>query len=332
MKISVALCTCNGAAHLQAQLDSILQQDLPPFEIVLSDDASTDNTLAIAEAFAQRAPFFVRILRNRERLGSTRNFEQAMRACTGDLIALCDQDDVWYSQKLGTLAETLQDPAVGAAFSDGDLLQQDLPIEGSLWKSFGLTGQQLQEFSSGDPIAVMLRGNKVTGMTLILRRQLLEQVLPISPLWTHDYWLAWMLILYSRLAPCLRRLVAYRTHGQQQVGVPIRFVSAVRQRGLRTVFSELGQIARQDSARLVPQFEDLLTRLELDRSHPMVASAIPRIRHGLAFQRMRSLIQHQGLLRRIRMIAANWFTYPVFSMQPGKDRLIDLLAVRPIKS
>lgn len=328
MKISSALCTCNGAAHLQEQLESILQQDLQPFEIVLSDDASTDSTLDIAYAFAQRAPFPVHIFRNEERLGSTRNFEQAMRACTGDLIALCDQDDLWYSQKLSSLAGLLQDPSIGGAISDGDLLRQDTPIDGSLWNSFGLTGRQLQEFSSGNPITVMLSGNKVTGMTLILRRQLLQQVLPIPHIWVHDYWLAWMLILYSRLVPSPQRLVAYRTHGLQQLGVPMRFSPSVRQHGLRTLFAELGRIARQDSASLVPQLEVLLARLDRDRGTSMVELAIPSIRRLQAFQRMRNQVQHQGVLCRIRMVTMNWSAYPVFSLKPGKDRLIDLLAVK----
>ena len=326
MKISVALCTCNGAAHLQVQLDSIRRQAVLPHEIVLSDDASSDGTLAIADAFARNAPFPVRILRNPVRIGSTRNFEQAMRACTGDAIALCDQDDVWYSQKLSTLAHVLQDPAAGAVFSDGDILREDGSTGGSLWNSFGLCGPELHEFLR-DPVAVMLRRNKVTGMTLVLRRDLLQQVLPIPPNWVHDYWLAWMLILYTRLTPCPERLVAYRSHGQQQLGVPMQFIPAVRKRGLRTVLAELGRIAQSESDSLVPQLEALLQRLERDGALPTVAAAIPRIRQSLRFQRMRGQVQRQHLLHRIRTVVTNWSEYPIFSLKPGKDRLTDLLAI-----
>ena len=68
--ISIALCTYNGARHLQAQLDSFARQTLLPTELIISDDGSTDNTLAVAEEFAQAVPFAVRISRNEQNLGS----------------------------------------------------------------------------------------------------------------------------------------------------------------------------------------------------------------------------------------------------------------------
>ena len=97
VSVSVALCTYNGAAYLEEQLLSILGQSLRPDEIVVSDDGSTDETLAVlarvVEAWrAEDAAHVLKVLvlRNATALGVTANFEQALAACSGDLIALCD--------------------------------------------------------------------------------------------------------------------------------------------------------------------------------------------------------------------------------------------------
>lgn len=100
LSISVAMCTYNGSAFLQEQLDSIAAQTRLPDELVICDDGSSDSTVDIVERFAHGVSFRVQLFRNPQNLGSTRNFEQAMRLCTGDLIALSDQDDVWMPEKL----------------------------------------------------------------------------------------------------------------------------------------------------------------------------------------------------------------------------------------
>ena len=72
---------------------------LPDAELIVCDDGSTDSTLEIVGAFAAKAPFPVHFLRNEITLGSTKNFEKALRLCSGDAIALCDQDDLWHKAK-----------------------------------------------------------------------------------------------------------------------------------------------------------------------------------------------------------------------------------------
>jgi glycosyltransferase involved in cell wall biosynthesis len=92
--------TYNGARFIRQQLQSLAQQTLLPYELIVRDDASTDHTLDIVEEFAIHAPFPVRIHRNNMHLGYPDNFMQAAALTTGDWIAFCDQDDVWLSQKL----------------------------------------------------------------------------------------------------------------------------------------------------------------------------------------------------------------------------------------
>ena len=96
--IAVALCTHNGARFVEEQLRSILDQTRPPQQIVISDDASTDDTMSIATALLARheessghPPLEVIILRNPDALGVALNFEAAMLATSADLVALSDR-------------------------------------------------------------------------------------------------------------------------------------------------------------------------------------------------------------------------------------------------
>ncbi|WP_086934334.1 glycosyltransferase [Agarilytica rhodophyticola] len=99
-KISVALATYNGAKYLGELLDSIAKQSYLPYELVVSDDNSTDETLNIIETFSRNAPFKVRIIRNTNQLGIIDNFAKAFENTSGELIAYCDQDDIWAADKL----------------------------------------------------------------------------------------------------------------------------------------------------------------------------------------------------------------------------------------
>ena len=126
LTISIALCTYNGACFLKTQLSSLAQQSLRPDELVVCDDGSTDATVEILEAFAVRAPFKVRILRNPQNLGYVKNFEKAISACQFDLIFMCDQDDIWHPEKLHKCCTVFEeDPSVGMVLHDFTCINQD---------------------------------------------------------------------------------------------------------------------------------------------------------------------------------------------------------------
>jgi len=100
VKISIAMATYNGARFVRAQLDSFVAQTRRPDELVVTDDGSSDDTVAMVERFARDAPFPVHVHRNPERLNYSRNFERAISLCKGDIIFLSDQDDVWFPDKI----------------------------------------------------------------------------------------------------------------------------------------------------------------------------------------------------------------------------------------
>jgi glycosyltransferase involved in cell wall biosynthesis len=107
-RFSIAMATFNGELYIREQLNSLAEQILSPYELVVSDDGSSDNTVSILEEFQKEAPFLVTIHRNPNRLGFADNFLHAASKCTGDWIAFSDQDDIWFPEKLLSVREAIE--------------------------------------------------------------------------------------------------------------------------------------------------------------------------------------------------------------------------------
>lgn len=106
-KVSVVMCTYNGERFLREQMDSILEQDYPLHEIIVQDDSSTDGTWAMLEDYQKRHPELFRLFKNETNLGFNANFRTAMSRATGDFVAIADQDDIWFPQKIRRQVETI---------------------------------------------------------------------------------------------------------------------------------------------------------------------------------------------------------------------------------
>ena len=214
------MCTYNGERFLPAQLASILRQTRLPEELVVRDDRSTDATVDLLHAFARTAPFPVRLTLNEQNLGSTRNFEQAIAACTGSLIALSDQDDVWHMHRLErSEQELLHHPEAGLVFSNADViddLSRLLPF--SLWDNFAFNQRALDALQAGD-LQPFTKRTYVTGATVTFRAAFAPLCFPTQPHWLHDGWLAMLIAAASSIRAIDENLIAYRFHSAQQVGL-----------------------------------------------------------------------------------------------------------------
>lgn len=227
MRISVALCTYNGAIYLNEQLQSLMRQSRLPDELIICDDASTDDTLTIARGFADQAPFVTRIFANADRVGTSKNFERALIASSGDIIALCDQDDVWLHNKLAKLSFIFAaHPQAGYVFSDALVVDKHLkPLNPpqQLWSSVGFTDEDIEMFCTCDAtwqVQRLLRRTLVTGTTMAFRSHLRKFILPIPSEWVHDAWISLVLSIFGWYGvPINAALVQYRQHESQQLGV-----------------------------------------------------------------------------------------------------------------
>ena len=109
MTVAVVIATYNGAEFIVEQLDSVLNQTLRPDEIVICDDSSTDNTWKIIEGYSHRYPDIFKVFRNEARKGPHKNFKTAFQYTAADLIAPCDQDDIWFPEKLERSVQAIKE-------------------------------------------------------------------------------------------------------------------------------------------------------------------------------------------------------------------------------
>jgi len=220
IEISVAMGTYNGAAHLAEQLRSLAAQDRLPEELVVCDDASMDDTVAIVRDFAARAPFEVRLEINGRNLGSTLNFARAVSLCRGKIVFLADQDDVWLPQKVRRLCEVLsEDPGPGFAFSDAKRVDGECRLLGcNLWHTLPFPPADQRRFNAGAGFELLVRRNVVTGTTMAFRAEYREVLLPIPSGWVHDGWIALLLAALAPARAVAEPLVLYRQHAGQQIG------------------------------------------------------------------------------------------------------------------
>ena len=295
--ISVALCTHNGARFIGEQVRSICMQTLPPDEIVLSDDSSSDNCIEVAQAtleacMAERPGLSIplRVIRNATALRVTKNFEQAVSACTGDLIALSDQDDVWHPERLARMAEEFaKRPDLLLLHTDARLVDGERRDLGqSLFHALEVERFELEWIHTGRAFDVFLRRNLVTGATTVFRRALLAHALPFPKEWVHDEWMAIVAAATGRVDVIEEALIEYRQHGGNQIG-------AQRDTFMAKVRKALASRGTTHATRAL-KAEQLLERL-LSLGDLVAADTIRKLRDKLEHQRFRAALPPSRIAR-----------------------------------
>lgn len=253
--VSVALGTHNGAAYIEEQVRSILDQSVPPDEIVISDDASTDGTVDRARTILDGVDVRVRILRNTEALGVSGNFEQAILACSSEFVALSDQDDRWHPRRIElSLAAFAATPALQLVHGDANLIDGDgHPLGVTLFTAIELDRRAIAAIHQGGAFDVLMRRNVVTGATAMVRRSLAVEALPFPSAWVHDEWLAIIAAAKDAMDVVDEPLIDYRQHQSNQIGV--------EKLGLLGKARRMLQPGAERSARLLSRATQLEERL-----------------------------------------------------------------------
>lgn len=210
--IAVVMATCNGAAFIEAQLDSILQQSRQPDLIIICDDASDDNTPQLLEKF--KPPAKVLISRNPERLGVNENFRQAVALVPdGFYIAFCDQDDSWLPEKLERSLQYLQ--ALEAGTHKPALVYSDLIlIDNEHQILCDSVHQQRGQHRYKHVWDTFLYGNMVSGCTILMNANMKQVMadLPQTNQYIYDAWLAMAAFGFGKIACLPQPLIKYRQH------------------------------------------------------------------------------------------------------------------------
>jgi glycosyltransferase involved in cell wall biosynthesis len=319
--VSVALCTHNGAPYIEAQLQSILAQSEPPSQIVLSDDASGDDTIAIATrvmSSAAASGIQLTLLSNPIALGVTANFEQAIRACTGTLIALSDQDDTWHENRLA-VATTLfaAKPELELVFADAQLVSASGDsLAHGLFQSLEVSPGDLEAIHAGSGFELFIRRNVATGATVMFRSRLLDVALPFPADWVHDGWLATLASILDSIDALEEKIIDYRQHGANQIGVAYPTLARKIARTL---------MPRGDrNARLARMFAQLAERVEATTAVPADRREI--VRKKAIFEADREALPDAVLRRIVHILRIDrGGAYARYASQGRIDMIRDLL-------
>ena len=174
MKISVALIVYNGSNYLATQLDSILNQTQKVDEIIVCNDASLDNSLNILENYKNNYSNLFFIYNNTQNIGPTKNIEKAIKACSGDIIILADQDDFWENSKVSTIIKYFEkNPKINGVFTNGFIMNslEEIDNKYSLWDVMSFPNKIINN-SNDLKLYINTIENCVTGATLAFRNNL----------------------------------------------------------------------------------------------------------------------------------------------------------------
>lgn len=268
MKTSVALATYNGERFIRDQLASLSAQTRLPDELVVSDDCSTDRTLAIIEEFARTAPFPVRISQNETNLGFSDNFLRAASMCRGDWIAFCDQDDIWLPNKISVCEQhtRIPDRNIVVVAHNAEIVDERLTRSGirylNLTKTIICRGRQLPNLWVASGFTMVFRSDLFFDISSDGRGP--DPGVPGSKL-AHDVWICRLARILGDVAILPDCLALYRRHS-----------------ATTTTFLAGGNESVRESKRLRRQIQAIaVSGADTYRAHSEAAS-----RQAQAFQRL----------------------------------------------
>lgn len=296
MKISIAMATWMGEKFLPEQLESLRRQTRLPDELVVRDDSSADNTMAILQRFAANAPFPVRILRSSTRLGYARNFEAVLREACGDVIFLSDQDDVWFPKRLDTVTRiATQHPDKMLFINNQENVDQSLRPSGvTKLDNLKRSGASTDRYISGCATA--------------LRRPLLTFALPFPKgLKAHDHWLHECGYWLSSRMVIDEVLQYYRRHGNNASATAIsdpkhtwRITAQLKMLATDTAQSHQQWLLMAEALReRISGAPDVVHQLSAEDPDLLLGSLDSRIK---------------SLQGRLRVLDTPWFRRPFHSM------------------
>jgi glycosyltransferase involved in cell wall biosynthesis len=208
--VSVVMCTYNGALYVAEQLDSILQQTYTHLEIIIADDASTDDTYQILKQYAEQDPRII-LYQREHNTGYNNNFSDACATATGAFIAIADQDDIWELGKIEALVKKIKGDA-------GVVLVHSISARFEERAKPHMRSLRLVHYFRGNDIRLFFLSNFISGHNMLFRKALLEQALPFPPHVYYDWWLAAQACVLGKIEAVEEVHVWHRMHGRNATG------------------------------------------------------------------------------------------------------------------
>ena len=253
--ISVVICTRNGSKYLREQLDSIVKQSLPPDEIIVQDDASTDDTLQILAAYKETLPLVV--YQNPTCLGYNRNFMSALLKANGEYILISDQDDIWVENKIEKLVKNIGNHSL--IFHNSVLFRDSDTILGLRYAVPPVT----------HPAYITIKPY-IPGHQILFKREALPYLKKMSVYeCPYDYVLSTICANLNGVAYLHENLVYWRRHSQAVTLVPV-----IHPNRLLGYLRSLAALAYTSKRRITRRYFRLLTQFPL---HDPVARRLVKL-------------------------------------------------------
>lgn len=209
MRISIAIAAFKGEKFIASQVESIISQSLIPWEVVITDDSPDDETFKTVQKIDFKGIKW-KYYRNEYQLGPVANFKKAITMCSGDLIALADQDDVWDPNKLAVLTKQftgIDNDLPTIAFSDLKLIDSSgKTISESFFRRNKISPQTFL-------FEHLLYENFLMGCSMIINQAMRLEVLQMpEDIIMHDYWIALIAYSFGNYIYVDEQLMSYRSH------------------------------------------------------------------------------------------------------------------------
>ena len=221
--VEILMTTYNGLPYLREQLDSLLTQTWAAWHLTISDDQSSDGTVALLRAYAAKWPEKIELLQHDCRFGNARDhFYFLMRNCTAQYIMFCDQDDVWHNDKIEkTMKEMLAAEAKEGRDMPILIFSDQTPTDAQLKPlADSLMAMQCQNTDVIDYRRILIQ-NIVTGCTAGVNRALIDKALACKSMAEtimHDWWIAAVAARFGRLIYIDESTMSYRQHANNSIG------------------------------------------------------------------------------------------------------------------
>lgn len=219
-QIDILLSTYNGQEYLRQLLDSLLAQTFISVLIIIRDDGSSDATVDILKEYEIRYPGQFQLHLGEENLGALGSFERLCKYSTADYVLFCDQDDIWFPDKVQTLFDEILRIEKFYGNDVPVLVCSDLMLIDkygnqtyhSFWEYAGIS------WSENQPETIFL-SNCVTGCASIFNRKLLLTSLPFpKEAIMHDWWMGAVAAFSGKLVLLPLQTIGYRQHSGNVFG------------------------------------------------------------------------------------------------------------------
>lgn len=272
------MCTYNGEKYLHQQLNSILNQTYPIYELIIQDDCSTDNTWNIILQYIAQFPTLIHAYRNQVNLGPHNNFKSAFKLATGDYIAPSDQDDIWETKKIEILMSLIFSnfsKPYQLAFAQDTALYED--------------GSKAFYKQSIEPVEKNIYGNHLYGHSTLFERKIIS-IYEHSEHLSFDLTLSLYFSIHRNFTTTEEHLVIWNRHESVCTKAALSGFSKKTLNKNAKVFFTLRHITKFKSSVITKVFEER-SRFVNTYKKSGIDDLASKIAHYIALQSPKSLIK-----------------------------------------